>query len=222
MPLVKDDALVADDAWATLPDDAPIPGDGPIIVSLARWQAEGEALRTRNTPLGIRLASDQSPALVADDLGRFGLVALEFPVFSDGRAFSQARILRERYGFKGEVRAIGDVHRDQLAFMARCGFDAFELSGDSADALADWRAAQAEIGVHYQPAADTHPTALSLRERRRVAAIRPATPAALPARRVADDADSTEASASRRPAPVATLHADDYLASASLAGYWAY
>lgn len=212
MPLVKDDALVAEDAWVTIPDDAPIPGDGPIIVSLARWQAEGEALRTRNAPIGIRLASDQSPALVADDLGRFALVALEFPVFSDGRAFSHARTLRERYGFQGEVRAVGDVHRDQLAFMARCGFDAFELAGDSASALEDWRAAQAEIGVRYQPTADNRPTALSLRERRRQATRRPAAKAARP---TPDAAPAAEA-------PAAVLHADDYLASSSLGGYWAY
>jgi len=217
MPLVKDDALVTADAWVTLPDDAPVPGDGQhIIVSLARWREEGEALRARNTPLGIRLASDQSPSLVADDLGRFGLVALEFPVFSDGRAFSHARILRERYGFKGEVRAVGDVHRDQLAFMARCGFDAFELAGDGA--LEDWRAAQAEIGVRYQPTADARPTALSLRERRRQAVLRPAATATAPTH----GAGPSDKAESQPPASVAALHADDYLASSSLGGYWAY
>ncbi len=211
MPLVKDDALVAD-AWVRVPDDAPIPGHGAIVVTLSRWREEGASLRARrHQPLGIRLASDEPPALVADDLDRFALVALEFPVFSDGRAFSHARALRERYGFTGEVRAVGDIHRDQLAFMSRCGFDAFELPGEDARALADWRAAVAEIGIRYQPAADARPTALSLRERRRMAARRPV---ALPKR----DAGPSE----DREAPAAVLHGDDYLASASLGGYWAY
>src|SRR3546814_2142105 len=85
-----------------------------------------ERLRGHNGRLGLRLKSDQSPAGIAEDLGHFQLVALEFPRFGDGRAYSYARLLRERYGFKGELRAVGNVLRDQFLFMLRCGFDALD------------------------------------------------------------------------------------------------
>ena len=87
----------------------------------------------RGTPLGIRLHSDQPPELIAVDVRAFCRVALEFPKFRDGRAYSYARLLRERYGFKGELRAVGEVLLEQLFFMLRTGFDAFEI--ESADPL---------------------------------------------------------------------------------------
>src|SRR3546814_3790777 len=89
-----------------------LPG-GDVIVTLEQWQAGRERLRGHNGRLGLRLKSDQSPAGIAEDLGHFQLVALEFPRFGDGRAYSYARLLRERYGFKGELRAVGNVLRDQ-------------------------------------------------------------------------------------------------------------
>ena len=91
-------------------------------------------------------------------------MALEFPKFGDGRAFSYARLLRERYGFTGEVRAVGEVLYDQLVFMHRCGFDAFEIAAD--DAAGRWLQALGEISVWYQPTADGRPSAMSLRQRR--------------------------------------------------------
>src|SRR3546814_6954056 len=91
-----------------------------------------ERLRGHNGRLGLRLKSDQSPAGIAEDLGHFQLVALEFPRFGDGRAYSYARLLRERSGFKGELRAVGNVLRDQFLFMLRCGFDAFEVANENA------------------------------------------------------------------------------------------
>ena len=166
MPLIKDGRVV-EDTWLRLEDDAqPEPGTA-VIVSLERWQAERETLAGRNAPLGLWLKSDQSPAGVAEDLGHFDLVALEFPKFNDGRAFSYGRLLRERYGFTGEVRAVGEVLQDQLLFMHRCGFNAFAVAAD--DALDRWAAAVGEISVWYQPTADGRPFALSLRERRRAA-----------------------------------------------------
>ena len=166
MPLIKDGRVV-EDTWLRLEDDAqPEPGTA-VIVSLERWQAERETLAGRNAPLGLWLKSDQSPAGVAEDLGHFDLVALEFPKFNDGRAFSYGRLLRERYGFTGEVRAVGEVLQDQLLFMHRCGFDAFAVAAD--DALDRWAAAVGEISVWYQPTADGRPFALSLRERRQAA-----------------------------------------------------
>lgn len=151
MALVKNGELV-DDIWVTIATASELAEASRPIVSLELWWAEEGRLRNTNAPLGIRLASDQSPALIADDLDRFEMVALEFPKFTDGRAYSHARLLRERHGFRGEIRAVGNVLRDQLPFMARCGFDAFEIAGERP--LEAWRDALGEIGVWYQPGAD--------------------------------------------------------------------
>jgi uncharacterized protein (DUF934 family) len=109
------------------------------------------------------LRSDESPVLVADDLERFAVIALEFPAFRDGRAYSYARILRERYGFAGELRAVGDVLMEQLHFMLRVGFDAFELGGD--DPVAAYETALKDFSVWYQPTGDGRGTAMQLRRR---------------------------------------------------------
>src|SRR5262249_54990274 len=126
-----------------------------------RWQAERDALVARGVPLGITAANTVDVASFAADLGKLALVALVFPKFNDGRAFSQARLLRERYRFTGEIRATGAVLRDQLLFMQRCGFDAFEIVNK--DAVAAWRAAFAEIKVFFQPTGDGRTTAPLLR-----------------------------------------------------------
>ena len=162
MALIKDGAVV-DDVWITAADDVELP-DVPVIVTLNRWQVERDRLIGRNAPLGIRLESGQSPAEIAGDLDRFSVVALEFPVFTDGRAFTSARILRERYGYSGEIRAVGDVLRDQILFMVRCGFDAFEMGSDGG--AEDWHAAVAEIDVFYQAAADQRSSVLESRHSR--------------------------------------------------------
>lgn len=160
MPLLKDGRLAVD-PWTAVADDEALPADAPAIVSLERWQASRETLRGHNGRLGIRLKSDQSPGLIAEDLSRFDLVALEFPVFRDGRAFSHARLLRERYGFEGEIRAVGDVLQDQYLFIHRCGFDAVEVADEGA--LSGWREAMAEISVAYQPATAGRPWVARLR-----------------------------------------------------------
>lgn len=167
MPLIKDGRL-AEDSWVTLDDDSPLPLGADPIVSLERWQAEREALLARNGRLGLALRPDQPASLVAGDADRFAVITLAFLKFSDGRAYSAARLLRERYGFSGELRAVGNVLRDQLAFMARCGFDAFEVAGDGAPEA--WSEALAEIGVWYQPTADDRPTAAALRRQESVTA----------------------------------------------------
>ncbi len=163
MPLIRDGKLV-DDPWVALPDDVPLPPADSVIVSLARWRAERGELSQRGRALGIRLCSDESPAEIADDLQHFELIALEFPVFRDGRAYSYARLLRERYGYAGELRAVGDVLLEQLLFLHRCGFNAFEI--ESENALDDWITATSEIGVWYQPTADGRATAMQLRHPR--------------------------------------------------------
>ena len=165
MPLLKFGRPI-DDLWVTLGDDDPL-ADAPMILSLARWQRDREALRGHNGPLGIRLEPGQSPALIADDLSRFGVVVLDFPVFKDGRPFSYARLLRDRHGFTGEVRAAGHVLRDQYQFLHRCGVDALEVPADKdGDAAAeDWRLARAEISHAYQPATDGAPWIARMRQR---------------------------------------------------------
>ena len=132
MALIKNGELVTSSFVDASAAEA-IPPAGPVIVSLQQWKAHRDDLLARGTPLGIRLHSDQSPELIAADVPHFALVALEFPKFRDGRAYSYARLLRERYGFKGELRAVGEVLLEQLFFMLRTGFDAFELQ--SADPL---------------------------------------------------------------------------------------
>jgi uncharacterized protein (DUF934 family) len=161
--IVKDGELV-DDPFVDASASEQLPAAGAVIVSLEQWQAQRDALLARGTPLGIRLHSDQSPELIADDLDHFALIALEFPAFRDGRAYSYARILRERYGFRGELRAVGDVLMEQLHFMLRTGFDAFEIRGE--DPLGQYRTALGDFTVWYQPTGDGRPTALQLRHSR--------------------------------------------------------
>ena len=151
MPSVIKNRAISEDRWQHLDDDAELPS-GPVIVSLARWQRELATLRDRGEPVGVRLPNTVNVADLADDLPALALVALEFPKFTDGRAYSQARLLRERYGYRGEIRAVGDVLRDQLRFMARSGFDAFELRADRN--LEDALEAFDEFSDSYQPAAD--------------------------------------------------------------------
>lgn len=165
MPLLKYGRPIHD-LWVTLGDDAPL-ADAPMILSLKRWQRDREILRGHNGALGIRLEPGQSPAEIADELSRFGVIVLDFPVFKDGRPFSYARLLRDRYGFTGEIRATGHVLRDQYQFLHRCGFDALEVSADiDGETAADyWRQAQEEISVAYQPATDGAPWIARMRQR---------------------------------------------------------
>jgi len=160
MPLLRNGRIEADE-WIAVGDGDPVPADEPVIVPLPRWLDERQTLTYRKAPLGVRLRSDQPPSLIQDDIDRFALVALEFPTFTDGRAYSYARLLRERLGFKGELRAVGNVLRDQLMFMARCGFDAFEA--DLRGGPEVWEASLAEIDVWYQPTGDGRASVVSLR-----------------------------------------------------------
>ena len=123
--LLKDGAFLAD-PYSQTADDATLP-EGAVIVSLTRFRKERDSLLERNAPLGVRLQSSESPELLGDDLHRLSLVVLEFPKFRDGRAFSWARMLRTRLGFKGEIRAVGDFLYDQVNYQRRVGFDAWEV-----------------------------------------------------------------------------------------------
>lgn len=164
MALLKkqgDQAIVIEDRYARIADDEPIPSSGAILVSLDRFLGEKDELSKRSDDLGIWLRSEQSPLDIETDLSGIKLVALDFPVFSDGRAYSSARILRERMGFEGELRAIGDVLCEQLTFMIRSGFDTFEMA--SASAIDEFAAVVREVRVVYQPTGDGQATAIELR-----------------------------------------------------------
>ena len=137
------------------------PGDREGNRDAERWQAERETLRQRNAAIGVSLKSDQSPLLIAEDIDRLSLVALEFPKFTDGRAFSYARVLRDKLGFKGEIRGFGQVLRDQYVFMLRCGFDTVEPA--EGKRLEGYAEALREFSVFYQPTNDDRATALQLR-----------------------------------------------------------
>ncbi len=162
MPLIKGGAY-ATDPYATLADDAPLP-IGPAVVSLTRFRKDRETLLARNTSLGVRLKSDESPEALGDDVQRLSLIVLEFPKFRDGRAFSWARMLRTRLRFAGEIRATGDFLYDQLAYMTRVGFDAFEAPETLTPEL--FRRALSEMSDVYQPSADGRKTIRELRAAR--------------------------------------------------------
>ena len=151
MQVIKNNVIV-DDSFVHVADDAALPAQGDLIVSLARYVEEREALQQRDGKVGLRLPSHESADTIATYLPELALVAIEFPTFKDGRGYTIARLLRERFAYKGELRAVGDVLRDQLAYMSRCGFDVFELKAgkDVQGALAAFR----EFSVTYQGAAD--------------------------------------------------------------------
>ena len=160
MPLLKDGHLV-EDPWRVIDDLASLPAIEPAIVSFARFQAERDVLLTRGAPLGVKLRNTDAVDALAGVVDRVELIALAFPKFSDGRAYSQARGLRERLGFAGELRATGDVLIDQALFMRRCGFDAYEI----ADAAKASRFIEAfrTFSVFYQPAGDGRAAVSALR-----------------------------------------------------------
>jgi uncharacterized protein (DUF934 family) len=159
MPLIKGGKFV-EDAYIAVPDDEALP-DGPVIVSLARLAKERAALIGRVQPFGVKLKSSESPEALKDDLAKIAVVALEFPAHRDGRGFSWARILRTRFGYKGEIRAVGHYLYDQLAFMSRVGIDAFEVRQDFREG--DFAKALHEMTYAYQPSADGKTTIRQLR-----------------------------------------------------------
>ena len=145
------------DTWVKADATSPLP-DGPVLLPKKRWLAERDHLVGRNTPLGLIIAAGERVDDIAADLSRFALIALDFPKFSDGRAFSTARLLREKHGYAGELRAIGNVLSDQIPLMRRVGFDSFEVThGPTRRALAEGRIA--EVTLHYQPAVTPEPPA---------------------------------------------------------------
>ncbi len=163
MPLIKDGKFVAD-RFVFVPEGNAFPEDVGAMVTLARFQSERENLFVHHAPVAVRLASSENPQVLKDDLHRIAAIAIEFPTFRDGRGFSWARMLRTRLGYKGEIRAVGHILYDQLAFMVRVGFDAFEMRQDFA--IEDFTRAMGEMTYAYQPSADGVKTIPELRTNR--------------------------------------------------------
>ena len=160
MPLVKGGKII-DDLFVHVADGAELPPDGSVLVSAARFLENPEALFARAGKVGVIWPNSRDVDDLVPYLERLGVVALVFPTFRDGRAYSQARLLRERYLYGGELRATGQVLRDQFVFMLRAGFDAFEVK-KQADAEAFMQTAK-RYSVFYQPTGDGRITALHRR-----------------------------------------------------------
>lgn len=148
---VTDEFTLVQLAEGDTPETLALPA-GAIIVPLAMWLTRKAELQARGTPVGVWLDVTEGPEAIADELAAFAVIGVNFPKFTDGRGYSTARLLRERHGYNGELRAIGDVLHDQLFLMARCGFDAFALKEgkDTAKALAAFET----FKTPYQAAVD--------------------------------------------------------------------
>jgi uncharacterized protein (DUF934 family) len=146
--LIKQRKVVAD-SWKYADEDA---AADAVIVPLARFQLERAQWLASKSKLGVRLAAADSLDPIAGDLNRLSLVAFEFGGITEGRGYSHAQLLRQRFNFEGEIRAVGKIQRDQVFYMARCGFDAFEFP-DGADLNVALKAFD-DFSVAYQPSAD--------------------------------------------------------------------
>ena len=154
--IIRNRAIVEDD-WTHLADDALLPASGKLIVTHVRWLKEKDALKARGN-VGVKIPGTLTVDELKDDLPALALIALVFDFIQpkpeggrtfDGRAYTQARVLRERLGYKGEIRATGGVFRDAMYYMARCGVNAFEVK-NPADALNAFK----DFSLGYQGAAD--------------------------------------------------------------------
>jgi uncharacterized protein (DUF934 family) len=164
MPLVKN-GKISGDPFVHFADDAEIPAGGAVLISAARFLADADALSRRLGKTGVIWPNNRDVDDLVPYLDRLAVVALVFPTFRDGRAYSQARLLRERHNYRGELRATGQVLRDQFVFMLRAGFDAFEVKKDS-DAEAYVNTVK-RYSVFYQPTGDGRVTALHRRMQQR-------------------------------------------------------
>lgn len=153
--LVSHDGRVIDDSWQLVdgePDSPEALPGGKVIVPLAFWLAHRDVLKERLPELGVWLRGDEDPSQLGEDAARLPLIAVNFPVFTDGRGFSTGRLLRERYRFGGELRAIGHYLRDQLCYLRRCGFSAFSLPEKYQPEAA--AASLSDFTEYYQAAVD--------------------------------------------------------------------
>jgi len=173
MPLLTKDRAVIEDRWTLFTDKATPADIGavPAIVHLGLWLQCREALVARRD-IGVWLKPADDPGALAVDVGRLPLIAVEFPQFGDGRGYSSARLLREKYQFRGELRAIGEILRDQLYYLRQCGFDTFALKAGAN--VAEALAAFGDFSDNYQ-ATTAQPLPLF---RRRLEAVQKSGPPA--------------------------------------------
>ncbi|CAI8426544.1 MAG: hypothetical protein CME93_01615 [Hyphomonadaceae bacterium] len=162
MPLIKNNQII-DNIWTYVPDDAPLGDESHIILGLERFLAERLQQRSSNKALGVRLAPADDPEKLRPYLDELDLIEVDFPKYADGRGFSQAQLLRRRYAYTGELRAVGEVLRDQILYMHRSGFDTFSTT--RAD-LSDVMAALDEFSLSYQKAADIREAVFGIRQKR--------------------------------------------------------
>jgi len=148
--IVEDDWLLLRPESGTAPESVAVP-EGKVIVPLKVWQTQKESLQQRKT-IGVWLASDERPEKLKTELSRFQVIAVDFPRFADGRGYSLAFTLRNHLGYAGELRAIGDVLRDQLFYMQRVGFDAFAPRPDRS--IEDALKGLSDFSVKYQASWD--------------------------------------------------------------------
>ena len=139
------------DAWRVLRDDEPLESRGALIVPLKRWRASRVEIFERSGDTGVLVGAGEAHEDVATELAALPLIALDFPKYTDGRSFSAARNLRERHGYKGDLRAAGDVLLDEIALMLRCGFTSFDIS-DERTLRALRRGHLPGVSLFYQPA----------------------------------------------------------------------
>lgn len=151
MPLLRN-GRIEENVWTPVDEGQSLPEQGAVLVSMARLKAEHERLTAGNLALGVCLANTDDPAELLPWIDKIKLIVLDFPKYTDGRAFSQAQLLRRRYGYEGELRAAGQVLRDQLRLMIRTGFDAVLI--DEADAEVVFQYSAKELSEAYQAAAD--------------------------------------------------------------------
>ena len=159
MPLIKD-GIEVDDIWAYVPDEVALEPGGCISVSLHRYLNSADNLRARNDCVGVRLVPDDDPGLLANHLDHVRLIEISFPKYTDGRGYSQAQLLRRRHGFAGEIRAVGHVLRDQILYMHRSGFNAYETTRADLSSVLE---ALTEYSHFYQPAAGATETVFARR-----------------------------------------------------------
>ena len=157
MPKLIKDGVIVDNTWTLIAKTegdaatAEVPA-GQVIIPVAVWNAQKDQLQNRSD-LGVWLDSDEAAELIGEDAKRFAVIGVNFPGFMDGRAFSTARLLRERYGFTGELRAVGNFMRDQLCYLRRCGVNAFEFANPEAN-LEEAVKSLSDLQEYYQAAVD--------------------------------------------------------------------
>lgn len=150
MPKLIKGQQIVENEWSLVTEPQDNLPEGKVILSLENWNNFKDQLEAGQA--GLLLDAGEPPELITEELDKVALIAINFPAFADGRGYSYARLLRERYGYKGEIRAVGDVLQDQLFYMSRCGFDAYDIRADKdiEKALAGF----ATIGETYQTAVD--------------------------------------------------------------------